>query len=101
MICPQCKIEKKKSKLFPQEGMTFLDPETNEEDDEHGGMDWHKRFYDEEGESHIHYTHIDVKIYNCSNGHKIKVFGQGTRKCSACTELKVIPYVHILDPSAD
>lgn len=55
MICPRCKKEGKKSKVFVGVGSStslFYQP-----------------FYDEDGELHYHDSNKTTTSYSCSNGH--------------------------------
>lgn len=56
MICPKCKKEGKKSRVYPGMGtstLLFCPP-----------------FYDEEGKYHNHDSNTTTTEYKCSNGHK-------------------------------
>lgn len=69
MICPKCKEENKKSKLYIGIGTTTTA----------GGM---PPYYDEEGKYHYHDPNATTSNYSCSNGHNF--FVSKVKECSAC-----------------
>ena len=67
MICPTCKKEGKKSKVYPGMGtstLLFCPP-----------------FYDEDGKYHNHDSNRHTTEYSCSNGHKWAEENHGSCWC--------------------
>ncbi len=67
MICPQCKKEGKKSKVYVSMGtstLLFCPP-----------------LYDEDGKYHDHDSNITTQEYTCSNGHKWATETHGSCWC--------------------
>ena len=71
MICPECKEQGLKSKVFQdQSRTTLICAET---------------FWDEEGEYHIHDPNVTTTEYHCSNEHH-RELESVTKLCPACGE---------------
>jgi hypothetical protein len=70
MICPFCKEEGLRSKVFGGGGTTILD--------------YCPPFYDEDGEYHVHDCNISTTYYNCSNGHRWVKRGHPGCPCKTC-----------------
>lgn len=67
MICPQCRKEGLKSKVYPGGGSTTLM--------------YCQPFYDEGGKYHHHDSNTTRYNYSCSNGHEWVEYSKGSCWC--------------------
>lgn len=74
MICPECKKENVKSKVYSGGGSSTL-------------LGW-ETYYDEDGYFHIHDPNWKTTGYTCSNGHRWAM-----RSKKECPNSKICGYV--------
>jgi len=67
MICPECKKENKKSRVYLGSSFTTLMAPVP--------------YYDEDGRLHVHDPNITTISYSCSNGHSWTVKKSGECWC--------------------
>lgn len=84
MICPKCKNENKKSRVYCYGSFSTLM--------------YFRPFYDENGFYHHHDSNTYTDSYQCSEGHRITVTSKG--KCESCnwghnTEVVVIENIKL------